>query len=91
MPMGGQGDDGRRELQFLKNQYGKLATRIALLKGTTDCGCRPPKGKVDESDLQTEAERKAEDLFLRLLRRFTRRPVRQRKQGRRATHRPNSR
>ena len=64
----GRPDDGRRELQFLKNQYGKLATRI-LLKWHN--GLWLPPGKVDESDLQAEAERKTEDLFLQLLRRFT--------------------
>jgi RecA-family ATPase len=63
-----QPDDGRRELQFMKNQHGPLA-RCIQLQWQNGLWLPPaPKGKADK---QADAERKVEDLFLTLLRRLT--------------------
>jgi RecA-family ATPase len=63
-----QPDYGRRELEFMKNQYGRLAKCIPLQWWR---GLWLPPSKIDESEQRAEAERKVEDLFLTLLRRFT--------------------
>ena len=62
-----QPDDGRRELEFKKNQYGRLAKRVELCWSN---GLWLPPAALGKAERQTEAERKAEDLFLRLLQRF---------------------
>jgi RecA-family ATPase len=62
-----QPDDGRRELEFKKNQYGRLAKRVELRWSN---GLWLPPAALAKAERQTEAERKAEDLFLRLLQRF---------------------
>jgi RecA-family ATPase len=62
-----QPDDGRRELEFKKNQYGRLAKRVELRWSN---GLWLPPAALGKAERQTEAERKAEDLFLRLLQRF---------------------
>jgi RecA-family ATPase len=62
-----QTDDGRRELEFKKNQYGRLAKRVELHWSN---GLWLPPAALGKAERQTEAERKAEDLFLRLLQRL---------------------
>ena len=62
-----QTDDGRRELEFMKNQYGRLARCIEL---RWQNGLWLPPSQTSKADKQTERERKADDLFLNLLRRF---------------------
>jgi RecA-family ATPase len=62
-----QTDDGRRELEFKKNQYGRLAKRVELRWSN---GLWLPPAALGKAERQTEAERKAEDLFLRLLQRL---------------------
>jgi RecA-family ATPase len=64
---GEQPDDGRRELQFLKNQYGPLAKCIEL---RWQNGLWLPQ--ADSADKETEREQKVDDLFLIMLRRFDR-------------------
>jgi RecA-family ATPase len=64
-----QPDDGRRELHFLKNQYGPLARCVELR--WRDGLWLPPAASSKAED-KSEREQKADDLFLTMLRRFDR-------------------
>ena len=60
-------DDGRRELHFLKNQFGPLGRRIQLRWSN---GLWLPPANPSE-DAKAAAAAQMDDLFLELLRRFT--------------------
>jgi RecA-family ATPase len=60
-------DDGRRELHFLKNQFGPLGHRIALR--WSNGLWLPPKNPGD--DAKTAAAEQMDEMFLVLLRRFS--------------------
>jgi RecA-family ATPase len=60
-------DDGRRELHFLKNQFGPLRHRIALR--WSNGLWLPPKNPSD--DAKTAAAEQMDELFLQLLRKLT--------------------
>ena len=60
-------DDGRRELHFLKNQFGPLGRRIQLRWSN---GLWLPPTNPSE-DAKAAAAAQMDDLFLELLRRFT--------------------
>jgi RecA-family ATPase len=64
-----QPDDGRRELHFLKNQYGPLAKGVEL---QWKDGLWLPRSLTNNADSKTEREQKVDDLFLIMLRRFDR-------------------
>ena len=62
-----QPDDGRRELEFLKNQYGPLAQSLELRWSN---GLWLPPDASNKAGRQAEREIKADDLFMILLRRL---------------------